>query len=99
MSTLGVGVRVWIGWCPGSQVVGAAARRARLRRGVIVGGPYPAGTMRTEYDEIEFPSKFTTWAVRADGALFIVDEALLFPIDDGEESEPREVEEPVEMTT
>jgi hypothetical protein len=77
MSTLGPGVRVWIGWSPPEFNCGQSPC---LRTGTIVSGPYAR----------EMPVELcawladTWWFVNADGDQYAIIEKLLFPIDDGD---------------
>lgn len=82
MKTLGVGVRVWIGWCDPSTCPGN--EDARLKTGTVVAGPFPAGTY--PIPGTRCVNALTVWHVQIDGlglrGRVAVSERVLFPIDD-----------------
>jgi len=81
MSILGIGVRVWCGWCPAGEVSSRAVD-GRLQPGVIAGGPFPPGTWK-EPDGTLWRSNKQTWNVDLDsGVALMAREDLLTPIDD-----------------
>lgn len=94
MTALGIGVRVWVGWCPDHENdthVGSSTGT-----GVIIDGPNEPGVYETgcglgRYDE-------RTWRVLMDFDFnrFWVVESLLTPIDDSSETVEtvEEVEQP-----
>jgi len=94
MSTqLGVGVRVFVKWCPRDQC--ADAEDAVTGYGRITGGPFPPGLFvagRARVARFPWPS----WNVAMDsGARISVAEQLLEPVDDGDPvavEQTREVE-------
>lgn len=87
MTALGIGTRVWVGWCDQEDLVGEYAGSARLRQGTVVDGPFAPGSggwcIRT-----------TFWLVDLDGGRRVAaSESLLTPIDDDSETEREAVEE------
>lgn len=88
--TLGPGARVWIGWAPDHTIEpDAIARGSRCRTGTVVDGPFPPGSVLYVPKQQFIPyTGFTVKPDDLDGSVFI-DEAFLFPIDDGEAARER----------
>ena len=82
MTALGIGVRVFIGWCATDWLQPGVD--ARAKRGVIIAGPIiHAGSKRNPF-----------WAVDVDNYRVIdITESILTPIDDGETQETEQREE------
>ena len=99
MTALGIGVRVWIGWCADDELGGDIRVDGRLQRGTIVAGPFRSGDrVICAYTgkRVYFEPGRTNWNVALDrGGQIGADESLLTPIDDGdagvEVSDAREV--------
>lgn len=90
MSTLGVGVRVWVGWCPDGRC-DPFSRGARCQIGRIVDGPFPPGGYMTGFG-INITENH--WMVAIGDEEYHAAESMLFPIDDGDPAaEPREQEQ------
>lgn len=86
MSTLGIGVRVFIGWCP--DAVCRLEPGARLRVGVIDDGPILPGVRLLIPGEGVRINHVTLWRVFRfdDGTACWAAEHLLTPINDGDET-------------
>lgn len=100
MTTLGVGVRVFIGWAPDRLVV-PGSEVHRCQRGVIVSGVHPPGSLAFAVNGKLGKTARPFWGVRVDGTSREVyaAEELLSPIDDGDQAEPREQEAPAPRET
>lgn len=73
MATLGIGVRVYVGWTANASRPGLVCQQ-----GVVVNGPYPAGTVVGR--RYRLPGR--SWKVALDsGARVGAVEKLLTPID------------------
>lgn len=82
MKTLGVGVRVWIGWVPAGDVEHGHTD-SRLSTGTITAGPYGPGRITTYADGIPRMLKERAWNVQLDdGPVQGIVERILTPIDD-----------------
>ena len=90
-TTLGVGVRVWVGWCPDDAI--DALFDGRCKTGTIIAGPWKDGDLVIEsYTARRKIVSGTRWNVNLDdGSAVNADESMLYPINDGEQ-EDREVE-------
>lgn len=88
---LGVGARVFVGWCPDSHVHGPGD--GRLKRGTLEAGPYEQGTI-LHFVNGPIKTGSRCWRVHVDGlGPNMVCESLITPIDDDDlEAEPRERE-------
>lgn len=90
MSTLGIGTRVFVGWCPDDQLALELIFDGRLKRGAIIGGPFLPGVRLRDSvngDRVHIPAGHVRWNVMLDcgkGASF--DESMLTPIDDGDQT-------------
>lgn len=100
MGTLGVGVRVQIGWAPDSHC-GRSGKRSRLKVGVIVDGPVRAGEWYPVYLTpgygLRNASGNTAWVVWLDeGRYAAATEPYLIPLDgdDDAETDAERVNEP-----
>ena len=99
MKTLGIGVRVFVGWCPEDDIGDAVRVDGRLQRGTITDGPFRSGgRVICAYTgkRVYFEPGRTHWNVALDnGGEVGACETLLTPIDDGDEtvevSDAREV--------
>lgn len=81
---LGVGARVFVGWCPDSHVHGPGD--GRLKRGTLEAGPYEPGTI-LHFVNGPIKTGSRCWRVFIDGGCGpnMVCESLLSPLDDGDE--------------
>lgn len=99
MTALGIGVRVWVGWCPDDDLGADIRVDGRLQRGTIVAGPFRSGDrVISAYtgERVYFEPGRTNWNVALDNGGHVgACETLLTPIDDGDEvvevSDAREV--------
>jgi len=83
VTALGIGVRVWVGWCPDHCLAADILVDGRLQSGTITDGPFHF-------------SGWTGWNVALDsGGAIGANEIVLSPINDGdagvEVSDAREV--------
>lgn len=90
MTTLGIGTRVWIGWCPPHENP-RQADWARLRTGTIKRGPVHVTSDQIGRRVYVFSYQFrvqyaaTYWHIAVDGGGDVAaEEWMLTPIDDGE---------------
>lgn len=85
MAELGVGVRVWVGWCPDEECIPGSD--GRCRNGTIDDGPIPPYTSFISACGRIFCCPAVAWFVVLDGEdhVRLIGEKLLYPIDDGGE--------------
>lgn len=84
---LGVGTRVWLGWCPDDEIGETAPADARCKAATIVEGPILPGTLVMMPDGREGTThpQLNSWNVRLDtGDELMATEDVLYPIDDDE---------------
>lgn len=88
---LGIGVRVYTGWCPNSDMT-VITTDPRTRIGTIVDGPVlPGKRFPPPYSFVTNGGTTTAWVVLFDnGVTFGAREEVLFPLDDGDDGEVQE---------